>query len=204
MPLTAVADYVEGLEDIKAFNNLGNATVLQPTAWTGKPQVLGLEDPWLEVDDAAKVENARLLYADDYAKLVSSGMSGLGATLPVGQQPQPFSWNGWTLVILDGAYMYRNKLNKFVTPSQLQAMMSGKMETRFGQKIPAGPSEAPALPFGKQITDWNQQDWLIGGAIVLGTGYLLLHAIRDIKKGAHAVKRKVGSVYHGIRQGLIA
>lgn len=204
MPLTAIADHVTGPQMLKAANSMGDASVLEPTAWKGTPQVLGLEGAWLEHDDVAKVENSRLLYADDYARLVSSGMTGMdsmGAMLPLGEQPQPYAWNGWTLVIVDGAYMYRNKLNRFVTPSELQAMMSGKMTNRFGQKIPAAPDGPNGSPlFHGPMTEWGHRDWAAGAAIFAGVTYLAYHAIKDVHRGVKAGKRKL----HSIKQGFFA
>ncbi len=79
-------------------------------------------------DCTTPLESAKLLYAGDYMGLVSSGVSGLGAvnvSWPPGPRPEPYKWTSnrgetYTLVLLDGAWRYKNsRTGMFISPSNL-------------------------------------------------------------------------------------
>ncbi len=153
-------------------------------------------------DCTTGVEDAKLLYSGDYMKLVSSGVSGLGAvnTWPPAARPEPYSWTDpkthttWTLVSLDRKWMYRDgKKNLFISPSNLYDLMGVAKEDLTGnvapnQSIPGLPNAtnqkddaAPYVP----PSGWNLSTTVLGGlslgwAIVLGVGGVL--AFKSLKK----------------------
>lgn len=136
-------------------------------------------------DCTTQVEDLKLLYANDYMRFVSSGMTGLGASpvsWPPGPRPEPYSWtdhNGttWTLVLLDGKWMYRDGVhNLYVSASNLYDMMGITKDTDGkppeGAAVPGishADKEALSKPPKKKGFDLTKLQ--LGG---LGAGWLIV------------------------------
>ncbi len=103
--------------------------------------------------------------SDCNCSCTKKAISGLGAEprydmFPPGPKPEPYTWKGWTLVLVDGKWMYRNPSDSrlFVTPSNLYDMMGIKKDMFSGF-----PNVYPKNP--------NTFDWLLkGGAVTLVVG----------------------------------
>ncbi len=127
--------------------------------------------------------------ADCDCKGCSKGTSGLGAEprydmFPPGPKPEPYTWNGWTLVLVDGKWMYRNPNDSrlYVTPSNLYDMMGVKKDMFSGF-----PDIFPK--------NQNGYDWLLkGGAVTLVVGTVGAMALYKLMSKKNRTKRK--SNYH--------
>ncbi len=157
-------------------------------------------------DCTTPLEDAKLLYAQDYMKYVSSGIRGLGAasaiTWPPGARPEPYSWRDprsgikWTLVMLDGKWMYQDGTKRqYISPSNIYDLMGVKksIETGnvvLGQNIPGTPNtktqdKLPAPPTPVEQAGITLSTLSLGGLsagwlIVLGVGGYM--AYKTIKK----------------------
>ncbi len=154
-------------------------------------------------DCTTGVEDAKLLYANNYMKLVSSnltGMSGFGAVNPLppgvnpwppGPRPEPYSWTDpkskikWTLIQLDGKWMYQDGKKKlYISPSNLYDLMGVKKDVETGNvaanQVIKGTANGPGpvtlpIPPAPASSGWNLSTISIGGLslgwmIVLGAG----------------------------------
>lgn len=146
--------------------------------------------PLAKHDCATQVEDLKLLYAQDYLKLVSGPEQSAGPfptdtvppmnaynAWPPGPRPMPEKWTDpstkttWTRVLLDAKWMYNSSADKrlFITASALYELIGVRKSNETGF---AAKADIPQDPFS--LTKWwgsLSNGWKVaGGAAVL---YLL-------------------------------
>lgn len=134
-------------------------------------------------DCTTPLEDAKLLFANDYMRFVSSGVSGLGTVVtnpaygpnawPPGPRPDPYKWTDpktsttWTLVLLDGKWLYQSSKDQryFISASNLYDLQGVHKDPDSGLAL--GPVRGTPHP----DQEWHLSKWTIGG---LGAGWVIL------------------------------